>query len=166
MAFIINTLSRTHSINLIIIMYLTMYCVVLYTAVFTIVKRFAQLACAIAGLTIACNLAAWLLGVPALNLLYNADLAPYLGELLVLVTGGGFLALAALATLGITIVIFQRVLIPIYLMATVATWALSNWAVAGWGVIGASWAYFTSMLTLAALFATAFAAGIKIQAGR
>lgn len=128
------------------------------------VKRFAKLACAIAGLTIACDLAAWLLGIPVLDLLYNADLAPYLGELLVLVTGGGFLALAALATLGITIVRFQRVLAPIYLVATIAAWALSNWAVAGWGITGASWAYFTSMLTLAILFVIAFVAGIRIQA--
>ena len=129
----------------------------------TFVMRFAKLACAIAGITLACVAAAYLLGIPVLNLMYNTNLAPYFAELLVLITGGGFLALASLATLGITIVRFQRVLLPIYAVATIAAWALSNWSVANWGIMGAAWAYFASMLALSLLFVAAFAVGIRIQ---
>lgn len=127
------------------------------------VFRLARIACAIAGITVACVIAAWLLGIPVLNLLYNTDLESYLNELLILIIGGGFLALASLATLGITIIRFQRILTPIYIVATLAAWALSNWAVAEWGIMGASWAYFASMLSLALMFATSFAIGIRIQ---
>ena len=130
------------------------------------VRRFARLAGIVAAVTAACDLAAWLLGIPVLNWLYNADLAPYQVELIVLVTGGGFLALATLATLGITIIRFQHILVPVYAIATVAAWALSNFTVANWGITGASWAYFTCMLVLAILFIISFGVGIKIQAKR
>lgn len=132
----------------------------------TFTKRFAKIAGAIIVLTLACDAAAWLLGIPVLNLLYNTSLDAYLGELIILVTGGGFLALASLATLGITIVRFQRVLTPIYAITTFAAWLLSNWAVSGWGITGASWAYFGCMASLAVFFAIAFVAGMHIQAPR
>lgn len=126
------------------------------------VMRFVRIAVAIVGLTIACVGVAWLLGIPVLNLLYNAELSPYLSELLVLVSGGGFLALASLFTLGITIIRFQRVLLPVYAVGSVAACALCNWAVAGWGITGAAGAYFVSMLVLAVLFGIAFAFGLYV----
>ena len=129
----------------------------------TFISRFIRIACIIVCITLVCDVAAWLLGIPILNFLYNVELAPYLGELIVLVTGGGFLALASIATLGITIVRFQRVLSPLYIIATIAAWALSNWAVVNWGITGASWTYFACMAALALMFAASFAIGIRIQ---
>ncbi len=119
--------------------------------------RFLRIGGIIVALTAACLLLAFLLGVPVLNLLYNTDVADYLAELLVLVAGGGFLALATLATLGLTIVRFQTPLAPIYLVGSVAAWAVSNWAVSTAGITGASWAYFSIMAALALVLATTFA---------
>ena len=125
--------------------------------------RFGKVTLAIVALTAACDLAALLAGVPVLDFLYRADTAPYLGDLVVLVTGGGFLAIASLAVLGITIIRFQRVLVPVYAVMAVVAWALSNFAVAGFGIDGAAWAYFASMAALSVLLAAAFLAGMRVQ---
>ena len=124
--------------------------------------RFARIAIVIVCLTVACDVGAWLLGVPILNVLYNTELSSYLVELIVLVSGGGFLALASLFTLGITIIRFQRILVPVYAVGSIAAWALSNWAVFSWGITGASGAYFVSMLVLATLFFVTFVLGVKL----
>ena len=125
--------------------------------------RFVKLAGIVCALTLACDAAAFLLGIPVLNLLYNAQLEPYLAELLVLMTGGGFLALATLATLGITIVRFQRILIPLYVVLSLATFFMANWAVTNFGITGASWAYFATMTTSALVFAITFTASMRIM---
>lgn len=126
------------------------------------VLRFIRLVVVTAGITLACMAAAWLAGVPVLDLLYNAQTAPYLTDLVVLVAGGGFLALTSLAVLGITIIRFQRVLVPVYAVASAVAFFGSNWAVAGYGITGASWAYFFSMAALAVLFALAFIIGVLL----
>lgn len=127
------------------------------------VLSFAKLTGVIVGITAVCVLAGWIAGVPVLDWLYNADTAPYLGDLLVLVAGGGFYALIALAVLGITIVRFQRVLVPLYAAASVAAFFVSNWAVASYGVDGASWAYVGCMGVLALVVIVCFAIGIRIM---
>ena len=118
--------------------------------------RFAKLAAAIAGITAVCVAGAWAIGIPVLGALYNADLTPYLAELLVLVVGGGFLALATLATLGITIIRFQGILVPLYAAHAVLAFFISNWAVAAAGVTGAAWAYFAIMGLAALVFSATF----------
>ena len=123
--------------------------------------RLAKVCCIIAALTAACDVLAWLLGVPILNVLYNADVSPYLAELLILVTGGGFLALATLATVGITIIRFQRVLVPLFLLLTVFANLFSNWAVLVGGITGAAWAYLAIMLLASIVFGIAFAIGVR-----
>lgn len=125
-------------------------------------KRFAKIAGAIFALTIGCDLAALIAGVPVLDLLYNADTAPYLPELIILVTGGGFLALTTLAVLGITIIRFQRVLVPVYAVAAVVATLAANWATATWGVLGAAWVYFASMVFLTIAFTALFLIGTRI----
>ena len=123
--------------------------------------RFFKLAALIAAITIACVAGAWLIGVPVLNVLYNAELAPYLVELLVLVAGGGFLALTTLLTVGITIIRIQRILVPLYAGLAVFAFVVSYVAVGQWGLTGAAWAYFFAMATSSAVFAIAFAFGVK-----
>ena len=124
--------------------------------------RLVKVCGVIAALTAGCDVLAWLFGVPVLNILYNADVSPYLIELIVLVTGGGFLALTTLATVGITIIRFQRVLVPLYLALTVAANLISNWAVSNWDITGASWAYLAIMLIGSIAFGIAFVIGARL----
>ena len=119
-------------------------------------KRFAKLLLAIVGITTACVIGAWAIGVPVLGALYNADLSPYLAELLVLVVGGGFLAIATLATLGITIIRFQNILVPLYAALAVFAYFASSAGVAALGITGAAWAYFAIMGLAAIVFSLAF----------
>lgn len=123
--------------------------------------RFVKLFGLIIAITLACVAGAWLIGVPVLNILYNAELAPYLVELLVLVAGGGFLATTTLVTVGITIIRFQRVLVPLYAGLAVFAFAVSYIAVGQGGLTGASWAYFAVMAASTVVLAIAFGAGIK-----
>ncbi|MCH3942546.1 MAG: lipopolysaccharide biosynthesis protein [Atopobiaceae bacterium] len=108
------------------------------------------------GITAVCVAGAWLLGVPVLGWLYNTDLSPFQVELCVLVAGGGFLALASLFTMGITIMRKQRLLVWGYVVVAVAAWALSTPLVSAWGIAGASWAYIACMAVLALWFGGLF----------
>ena len=125
--------------------------------------RLGKVTAAILAITAACVVAAWAIGVPVLNLLYNTQVESYQLELAVLVAGGGFLAIVTFATLGITIIRFQKVLIPLYLLMSIAAYFVSNWTVASWGITGASWAYFGVMAASCALFAGALAIGVRIR---
>lgn len=124
--------------------------------------RFAKVCIIIAALTAGCDVLAWLFGVPVLNVLYNTDVSPYLAELLILVTGGGFLAITTLATVGITIIRFQRVLVPLFIALSVVAYFASNWAVIGWGITGAAWAYFGIMCLGSLAFGVAFLIGTRM----
>ena len=125
--------------------------------------RFLKLSGVAVALTLACDAVAFAIGIPVLNVLYNAQLESYLIELLVLMTGGGFLALATLATLGITIVRFQNILIPLYGALAIGAFLVSNSGVSAFGITGAAWAYFLTMLASAIVFAVAFAASIRLK---
>ena len=125
--------------------------------------RFVKLVGLVTALTLACDIAAFAIGIPVLNILYNASLEQYRVELIVLMTGGGFLALATLATLGITIVRFQKTLIPLYGIVAILAYLISNWAVTAFGITGASWAYFAVMATNAIVFSATFLIGMKLK---
>ena len=127
-------------------------------------KRIGKVTAMIILTTAACVIAAWLVGVPILDLLYNTQVERYRVELVILVAGGGFLAVATFATLGITIIRFQHVLAPLYAALSLASWLVSNWAVANWAITGASWAYFAIMALSCAVFAIALAIGVRRRA--
>ena len=127
-----------------------------------LVFSFTKLFGAIVAITLACVGGAWLVGIPILGVLYNTNLADYLNELLILVIGGGFLAITTLATLGITIIRFQRVLIPLHVAFTAVAFFGSNFAVASFGLSGAAWAYTLIMLASALIFCITFALGLRI----
>lgn len=121
------------------------------------VRVFVQQILIVVAITVACDVATLVAGVPVLSVMYNTDLSPYLVELIVLVSGGGFLALAALFTLGITIVRQQRKLIWGYLgVSLLALWA-SPLIVQKYGITGASWEYFVLMAGLSVWFGVLFA---------
>lgn len=124
-------------------------------------RRFALQALIIGGITLVCIAGAWLLGVPVLNLLYNTELAPYKTDLLVLLAGGGFLAMATLFTTGLTIIRWQNKLIPGYVIVAVLALVTCPPAVQAAGIDGASWVYLALMVVLTAWFGVVFALGIK-----
>ena len=110
----------------------------------------------IVALTLVCDAGAALLGAPVLGMLYNTDLHPYVTELLVLVTGGGFLAITSLMTMGITIMREQRHLTAGYVLTALAALMLCPMAVRAGGIAGASWIYLAMMVVLAAWFTGVF----------
>lgn len=107
-------------------------------------------------LTLACDAGAAALGAPVLGMLYNTDLHPYVTELLVLVTGGGFLAITSLMTMGITIMREQRHLTVGYVVVAIGALVLSPIAVCSGGISGASWIYLAMMIVLAGWFTAVF----------
>lgn len=117
----------------------------------------------IAALTLMCDLGAFFLGAPVLGMLYNTDLHPYVMDLIVLVTGGGFLAITSLMTMGITIMRQQRKLTVGYVAVAVAALMLSPWAVQVAGIAGASWIYLAMMVVLAAWFTGVFAISARVS---
>lgn len=116
---------------------------------------FKQVGC-IAVLTLVCDTGAAALGAPVLGMLYNTDLHPYVTELLVLVTGGGFLAITSLMTMGITIMREQRHLTVGYVVVAIGALVLSPIAVCSGGISGASWIYLAMMIALAGWFTAVF----------
>lgn len=124
-------------------------------------RRFAVQVLVIAIITLACIAGAWLLGVPVLSLLYNAELEPYKIDLVVLLVGGGFLAMATLFTTGITIIRWQSKLTLGYVVVALLALVSSPMAVGAAGIDGASWVYLALMALLTAWFGIVFALGIK-----
>lgn len=120
-------------------------------------RVFAQQMLIVAAITLVCDVATLVAGVPVLSVMYNTDLAPYLAELIILVSGGGFLALATLFTLGITIVRQQKKLIWGYVGVSVLALAASPWIVQNFGITGASWEYLALMVVLSVWFGALFA---------
>lgn len=124
-------------------------------------KRFALQVLVIIGITVGCVVAGWLLGVPVLDILYNAELAPYRIDLVVLLVGGGFLATATLFTTGLTIIRWQNKLIPGYVVVSLAALLLCRPAVQAGGIDGAAWIYLALMAVLTIWFGIVFALGVK-----
>ena len=124
-------------------------------------RRFALQVLIIAGITVGCIAGAWAIGVPVLNLLYNTELAPYKGDLLILLVGGGFLATATLFTTGLTIIRRQNKLIPGYAAVSIAALVLCTPAVDMGGIHGASLIYLALMTVLTIWFGAVFALEIR-----
>lgn len=124
-------------------------------------RRFALQVLIIVGITAICVVAAWLLGVPVLNFLYNTELEPYKLDLVILMVGGGLLAVATLFTTGITIIRCQSKLTAGYIIVALLAAVASPHAVSIAGVDGASWIYLLLMALLSLWFGGVFILGIK-----
>lgn len=124
-------------------------------------RRFALQVLIIVGITAGCITGAWAIGVPVLDLLYNAELAPYKADLLILLVGGGFLATATLFTTGLTIIRRQNKLIPGYVAVSIAALVLCTPAVSTGGIHGASLIYLALMAVLTVWFGAVFALEIR-----
>ncbi len=110
----------------------------------------------IVGITLVCITGAALVGPPVLGWLYHTDLSPWRLELCLLVLGGGFLAMAQLFTMGITIMRRQRLLTPVYFVIALVALFVSGPLVQSMGIRGASFCYIACMAFLAVWFCLLF----------
>ncbi len=103
-------------------------------------------------LTIGSIIGAYFLGIPVLSLLYNTNLSEYKMELLVLLLGGGILAISGFITIIITIIRRQKDLIIGYTSVSILAYILSPIWVQKGGITGASWIYTILISILTVLF--------------
>lgn len=106
----------------------------------------------IAVITAACLAAAWVCGIPILSWLYHTDLSAYKNELLVMLLGGGFLALSGFFQVILTIMRNNRVLLTGYAAVAVMALAFSNVVVKTFGMMGAALFYMGLMFVLCVIF--------------
>lgn len=124
-------------------------------------KRIGLLIIAVVILTMVIALLTWLIGTQLLGMLFNADLQLFKSDLMILIIGGGFVALVTLFTMALTIIRAQNYLIPVYILVVMFALPGSALAVSGWGIWGASVVYTAIMVLLAALLAICFMYKIK-----
>lgn len=106
----------------------------------------------IAVLTVFALVCGYWLGIPVLSLLYGVNLDSYKAALLILLLGGGALALVNFFTMVITITRYQRHLIWGYLIIS-AGFLLAGKKIAGtYGIMGISAFYSISIIVLALIF--------------
>lgn len=130
------------------------------------VKLFLLQIVVVAAITVTCIAGAYLLGIPVLSILYNTDLEPYKRELLVLLLGGGFLALSGLLTTIITIIRFQRALVTGYIIVAIMAYLYSPVLVEKYSMMGASVLYMALMVILCAIFIVILGYGLMKKGKR
>lgn len=113
-------------------------------------KRVRQLLI-ILGLTLACVMGAYLLGIPVLSMIYGADLSGFKTELVILMVAGGALACVGYTSVLLTVMRKQQLLLYNMVIAAVLAAAGFGCAVNHGGVLGASVYYLILVTVLAAL---------------
>lgn len=108
--------------------------------------------CVIIAITILAILVALTIGCPILGFLYNTDLLIYKRELVILMVGGGMLALVNFFNVVITVTRNQKYLMIGYIVSSVCAALFANQVVSNWGITGATVLYVVLMTILAAAF--------------
>lgn len=103
-------------------------------------------------ITIICLIGAYLIGIPVLSVLYHTDLGAYKTELLLLLTGGGFLGISGFLTTILTIMRYQKSILCGYGMVAILACVLSNPIVQKYSILGASLLYTLLMCALCICF--------------
>lgn len=124
-------------------------------------KNFKLQLVIIVAITIICELGAYLFGIPVLSLLYNTDLSAYKNELLVLLLGGGFLALSGLLVTVITIIRFQKSLAVGYIIVAILAYFMCPVFVKKYEIMGASALYTALMIVLCVIFSVILQVGFR-----
>ncbi len=117
----------------------------------------------ISALTFVTIVGAYFLGIPVLSVLYSADLSEYKIHLLILLLGGGFLAVSGFITVVITIIRKQKDLIIGYISASVIALLLSQFLVSNYAITGAVLAYTISIFLLTLVFIILLMYRLKTQ---
>lgn len=107
-------------------------------------------------ITICCILGAYIMGIPVLSIIYGTDLTPYLTELLLLLGGGGFLALSGLLNTMIIILRKEKAIAYVYSFVAVLAFCFSNLIVKNYGIFGASILYTLFMALVSTCFMFVF----------
>lgn len=124
-------------------------------------KKFVIQIVVVIGITLVCIVGAYLVGIPVLSFLYNTDLSLYKNELLILLLGGGFLALSGLLVTVITIIRFQNSLMFGYIIVSILAYTQSKTAVKQYSVRGAAGLYAILTAALCFLFFLFLGYGLK-----
>lgn len=103
-----------------------------------------------------CEAGAFILGIPVLNVIYKADLAAYKYDLLILLAGGSFLALANYISVLFTIMRKQNLSMCIYIIGSFIGTLSAYTFTAKFGVRGSSLSYSITMFSIAILFVVIF----------
>lgn len=111
-------------------------------------KNIAKDALAIVAITVICMLGAWLIGIPVLSWLYDTDLSAYRLELVILIFGSGFMAMATFISVVMTIMRIQKYSLIGYGVASVLAVATIDIVVKNYGILGACIDYVGIMLVL------------------
>ncbi len=127
-------------------------------------KRCVRIAGMVAGITGACLAAAFAAGIPVLSLLFHADLSAHRGDLLILLAGGGFSALAAFLNAIVTVMRRQKELLFGYAATAVLAALVSNETVRLAGMRGASLLFAGLMAVQCGCFAAVMMRGMRKRA--
>ena len=92
------------------------------------------------------EIGAWLLGIPVLSLVYAIDLAAYRYDLMIIILGAIFYALANVFSTGLITMRKNNMQLVIYVSSAIIGWVLSNLLIRKLGIDGAMYAYFGTML--------------------
>lgn len=103
-------------------------------------------------LTLLAMFGGYLLGIPVLSLLYAVDLSAYRTELVILLLGGGMLALVNFFTMVITVTRYQKHLIWGYLLISIGFLIGGKEIARTFGIMGISCFYTISMAVLTLIF--------------
>lgn len=113
----------------------------------------------IGALSVLAAALAWVLGRPVLRILemilgdaYDGSLVGYHGPFVLIVLGGGFYAILNLYYYVLVILRRQNVIFGIYVVLTLLAAVVAPWMVEQAGIAGASYAYLTLMIVMAAGF--------------
>lgn len=112
------------------------------------------------GITTICVAGAYVLGIPVLSVLYSTDLSSYKMELIVLLLGGGFLAVSGLLMTVATIIRYQKYLLIGYGLCAALAYVFAEPMVARFSVMGAAVLNLLLMVIMCVIFAIILAIGI------
>ncbi|WP_455682829.1 lipopolysaccharide biosynthesis protein [Thomasclavelia sp.] len=89
---------------------------------------------------------AYLFGIPILSLVYAIDLSAYKYDLMIIILGAIFYALANVFSTGLITMRKNNMQLAIYVSSAIIGWILSNLLIKQIGIDGAMYAYFGTML--------------------
>ena len=100
-------------------------------------------------------------GCPVLGILYSTDLMPYKTDLVILMIGGGMLALVNFFNVVVTVTRHQKFLMIGFFTGAILAAIMANRVVSEWGIAGAAVLYVTLMSVMAASFGMILAIFIR-----
>lgn len=121
------------------------------------IRLTAYLALSVFAFGLICLLAAWLLGIPVLELLYAVPLGDYLLPLLIIIAGGTFYAMSVVISTSLTTMRDTASQLVVFFLVALFAFSTARLFVIAQGIIGACLVYFFSMLALLILYILLFA---------